>query len=241
LFLDKSNQCVDDSNAENDKGIYPVAHDCSNHRGSHFKDVLIYILLAAAVITAIMGHWVDTFVILGVAVSVAFLDKSNQCVDDSNAENDKGIYPVAHDCSNHRVILGVAVINALIGFIQESNAEKSLKSIQNMLANDHNLTRRHGDLFTVSHQHGFIRQHILDAFQRFLGVAVINALIGFIQESNAEKSLKSIQNMLANEAMLVRELFTSNNRKSAGILSPGRSITTSPITISRVGTVTPAG
>ncbi|WP_416412979.1 cation-transporting P-type ATPase [Pantoea sp. App145] len=62
---------------------------------AHFKDVLIYILLAAAVITALMGHWVDTF-----------------------------------------VILGVAVINALIGFIQESNAEKSLKSIQNMLSND---------------------------------------------------------------------------------------------------------
>ncbi|WP_313374514.1 cation-transporting P-type ATPase [Pantoea sp. CTOTU50773] len=62
---------------------------------AHFKDVLIYILLAAAVITAVMGHWVDTF-----------------------------------------VILGVAVINALIGFIQESNAEKSLKSIQNMLSNE---------------------------------------------------------------------------------------------------------
>lgn len=67
---------------------------------AHFKDVLIYILLAAAVITAIMGHWVDTF-----------------------------------------VILGVAVINALIGFIQESNAEKSLKSIQNMLANEAMLVR----------------------------------------------------------------------------------------------------
>lgn len=62
---------------------------------AHFKDVLIYILLAAAVVTAMMGHWVDTF-----------------------------------------VILGVAVINALIGFIQESNAEKSLKSIQNMLSSD---------------------------------------------------------------------------------------------------------
>ena len=62
---------------------------------AHFKDVLIYILLAAAVITAVMGHWVDTF-----------------------------------------VILGVAVINALIGFIQESNAEKSLTSIQNMLSNE---------------------------------------------------------------------------------------------------------
>ncbi len=62
--------------------------------------MLIYILLAAAVITAIMGHWVDTF-----------------------------------------VIIGVAVINALIGFIQENNAEKSLKSIQNMLASEAMLVR----------------------------------------------------------------------------------------------------
>lgn len=62
---------------------------------AHFKDVLIYILLAAALVTAMMGHWVDTF-----------------------------------------VILGVAVINALIGFIQESNDDKSLKNIQNMLSSD---------------------------------------------------------------------------------------------------------
>ncbi len=67
---------------------------------AHFKDVLIYILLAAAVITAMMGHWVDTF-----------------------------------------VIIGVAVINALIGFVQENNAEKSLKSIQNMLASEAMLIR----------------------------------------------------------------------------------------------------
>ncbi|QGY31911.1 cation-transporting P-type ATPase [Pantoea cypripedii] len=67
---------------------------------AHFKDVLIYILFAAALITAVMGHWVDTF-----------------------------------------VIIGVAVINALIGFIQESNAEKSLKSIQNMLASEAILVR----------------------------------------------------------------------------------------------------
>ncbi|WP_416260934.1 cation-transporting P-type ATPase [Gibbsiella quercinecans] len=67
---------------------------------AHFKDVLIYILLAAAVVTAIMGHWVDTL-----------------------------------------VILGVAVINALIGFIQENNAEKSLKSIQNMLSNEAQVSR----------------------------------------------------------------------------------------------------
>ena len=37
-----------------------------------------------------------------------------------------------------------------------------------------------------------------------LGVAVINALIGHIQESNAEKSLKSIRNMLSSEAVVVR-------------------------------------
>lgn len=62
---------------------------------AHFNDVLIYVLLAAAALTAVMGHWVDTF-----------------------------------------VILGVTVINALIGHIQESNAEKSLKSIRNMLSSD---------------------------------------------------------------------------------------------------------
>lgn len=62
---------------------------------AHFNDVLIYVLLAAAALTAIMGHWVDTL-----------------------------------------VILGVTVINALIGHIQESNAEKSLQGIRNMLSSD---------------------------------------------------------------------------------------------------------
>ena len=60
---------------------------------AHFHDVLIYVLIAAAALTAVMGHWVDT-----------------------------------------AVILGVVVINALIGHIQENNAEKSLKSIRNMLS-----------------------------------------------------------------------------------------------------------
>lgn len=62
---------------------------------AHFNDVLIYVLLAAALLTAVMGHWVDTL-----------------------------------------VILGVAVVNALIGHIQESNAEKSLQSIRNMLSSE---------------------------------------------------------------------------------------------------------
>ncbi|GGP25287.1 cation-transporting P-type ATPase [Silvimonas amylolytica] len=59
----------------------------------HFNDVLIYILLAAAVLTGAMGHWIDTL-----------------------------------------VIVCVAVINALIGYIQENAAEKSLKGIRNMLS-----------------------------------------------------------------------------------------------------------
>lgn len=49
----------------------------------HFNDVLIYILLGAAVVTSLMGHWLDT-----------------------------------------GVILAVAVINAVIGYVQESRAER---------------------------------------------------------------------------------------------------------------------
>lgn len=40
---------------------------------AHFNDVLIYVLLAAALLTAVMGHWVDTLVILGVAVINALI------------------------------------------------------------------------------------------------------------------------------------------------------------------------
>ena len=59
----------------------------------HFHDVLIYILLGAAVITALLGHWIDT-----------------------------------------GVILGVVVINAIIGFIQEGKAEQALEGIRKMLS-----------------------------------------------------------------------------------------------------------
>ncbi|WP_051617296.1 cation-transporting P-type ATPase [Desulfonatronovibrio hydrogenovorans] len=58
-----------------------------------FHNVLIYVLLAAAVITALLQEWVDSM-----------------------------------------VIFGVTIVNALIGFIQEGKAEKSLDSIKNMLA-----------------------------------------------------------------------------------------------------------
>jgi magnesium-transporting ATPase (P-type) len=38
-----------------------------------------------------------------------------------------------------------------------------------------------------------------------LGVVIVNALLGFIQEGKAEKALDSIRNMLSAEAMAVRE------------------------------------
>ncbi|MBS3779471.1 MAG: HAD-IC family P-type ATPase, partial [Desulfovermiculus sp.] len=58
-----------------------------------FHNVLIYVLLGAALVTALLQEWLDT-----------------------------------------AVIFGVTVVNALIGFIQEGKAEKSLESIQGMLA-----------------------------------------------------------------------------------------------------------
>jgi magnesium-transporting ATPase (P-type) len=58
-----------------------------------FHNTLIYVLLAAAAVTALLAYWVDT-----------------------------------------GVIVGVVVINALIGFIQEGKAEHALEAIRNMLS-----------------------------------------------------------------------------------------------------------
>ncbi len=58
-----------------------------------FDNILIYVLLASALVTALLAHWVD--------------------------------------CS---VIVGVVLINAIIGVIQEGKAERALDAIRNMLS-----------------------------------------------------------------------------------------------------------
>jgi magnesium-transporting ATPase (P-type) len=66
----------------------------------HFDDVLIYILLAAALLKALLGEWVD-----------------------------------------FGVILAVAVINAIIGFVQEGRAENALAGIRTMLSAEAHVRR----------------------------------------------------------------------------------------------------
>jgi magnesium-transporting ATPase (P-type) len=58
-----------------------------------FHDVLIYVLLASAAVTALLGDWVDT-----------------------------------------AVILGVVLINGIIGFVQEGKAEQALLALSQMLS-----------------------------------------------------------------------------------------------------------
>ncbi|WP_442576283.1 HAD-IC family P-type ATPase [Microbacterium sp. F51-2R] len=74
---------------------------------AHFNDTLIYILLGAAVIKAVMGDWLDFW-----------------------------------------VIMAVAIINAVVGYIQEGRAERALAGIRGMLSADAS-ARRDGGWITV--------------------------------------------------------------------------------------------
>lgn len=58
-----------------------------------FNNALIYVLIGAAFLTAFLGHWLDTW-----------------------------------------VILGVVIINSVIGYIQEAKAEKALEKIKHLLS-----------------------------------------------------------------------------------------------------------
>jgi magnesium-transporting ATPase (P-type) len=65
-----------------------------------FHNVLIYVLLGAAAVTALLAHWVDT-----------------------------------------AVIVGVVVINAIIGFLQEGKAEQAMEAIRRMLSPEASVLR----------------------------------------------------------------------------------------------------
>lgn len=73
----------------------------------HFDDTLIYILLGAAAVKAVMGDWLDFW-----------------------------------------VIIAVAIINALIGYVQEGRAEKALAGIRGMLSAEA-AVRRDGTWTTI--------------------------------------------------------------------------------------------
>jgi magnesium-transporting ATPase (P-type) len=74
---------------------------------AHFNNVLIYVLIGAALTTAALGHWVDT-----------------------------------------AVIMAVVLANAIIGFIQEGQAEAAMDSIRDLLA-PHTTVLRDGNRVVI--------------------------------------------------------------------------------------------
>ena len=85
----------------------PPRRSALRRLAEQFNNVLIYVLMVAAVVTALLAHWVDT-----------------------------------------GVIIGVVIVNAFIGFIQEGKAEKALDAVRNMLS-PHALVLRDGIRHTI--------------------------------------------------------------------------------------------
>lgn len=113
-----------------------------------FHNVLIYVLLGAAVITAALAHWVDT-----------------------------------------GVIVGVVVINAVIGFIQEGKAERALDAIRRMLSM-HTIVIREGQKSNI------------------LAEGLVPGDIVFLQSGDkvpADLRLIRVKNLQAQEAILTGE------------------------------------
>ncbi|WP_417776780.1 cation-transporting P-type ATPase [Stutzerimonas xanthomarina] len=65
----------------------------------HLNNVLLYVLIAAALVTGLMGHWVDTFVILVVVV----LNVAIGFVQEGKAE--KALQAIRHLLAPHAVVL----------------------------------------------------------------------------------------------------------------------------------------
>ncbi len=72
-----------------------------------FHNILIYLLLVAALVTALLGHWLDTW-----------------------------------------VILGVVLVNTIIGFVQEGKAERALEAIAKMVSLE-SMVQRDGEQVRV--------------------------------------------------------------------------------------------
>jgi len=123
-----------------------------------FHNVLIYVLIAAAVGTALLQHWVDT-----------------------------------------GVILGVVLINAIIGFIQEGKAEQALDAIRNMLS-PRALVLRDGQRRTVRAEE------------------LVPGDVVFLQAGDkvpADLRLLRVHNMRIDEAMLTGESVAVDKRTEA--------------------------
>jgi len=126
--------------------------------------VLIYVLLAAAGVTAAIGHWVDS-----------------------------------------GVIVGVVLINALIGFIQEGKAEKALDAIRNMLTLQA-MVRRDG-------------KHFLMPAEQLVPGDIVSLESG--DKVPADLRLLQVKNLRADESMLTGEsLPVEKNTAAVGVNAP---------------------